>query len=255
MKKTISLICVFVLMCQLFIPAVQADATYTYESQLAFPSYGQENVTADVVATLSGDGVEVSFKKIKASDGKYYVQRQTTVDGSIVDDYTDGLGFLIMYASSTTPYYWYNGTNENYPHLIGSYGSYSFNTGNVFAGGYPSWVTMSDISVSNGVVTMSGENDFASVSASWSMASTDKDPKVDLTVTVKQNGYYSFGMFTSPKGFLKDTMKFIQVPYRYNEKGLPDDSYLVSEAYSTASVSQVTTNTGTKVSGKDVTYG
>ena len=255
MKRMICFICVFVLFAQLILPAVQAEVAYTYETELTFPAYGQEASNAEPVAKLSGNGVEISFKKIKASDGKYYVQRQTTVDGNAVDDYTDGLGFLIMYASSTTAYNWYGGGNEHYPHFIGSYNDYVFNTGNVFAGGYPSWVTMSEISVSDGKVTMSGENSFASVEAVWTMASTDKDPEVDLTVTVKKDGYYSFGMFTSPKGFAKESMKFIQVPYRYNEKGLPSDSYLVSEAFSTASLSQVTTNTGTKVAGKDVTYG
>ena len=255
MKRIVGIICVFVLVIQMILPVIPVSAAYTYENELAFPQFGQEEKTAVSTATLTGDGVSVSFRKIQASDGKYYVQRQTTVDGHIVDDYTDGLGFLVMYASSTTAYNWYGGGNEHYPHFIGSYNNYNFNTGNVFAGGYPSWITMSEISTSDGKVTMSGENSFAKISAVWSMTSTDKYPKVDLTVTVKKKGYYSFGMFTSPEGFAKDSMKFIQVPYRYNEKGLPSDSYLVSEAFSTTSLSQVTTNTGTKVSGKDVTYG
>lgn len=255
LKRIVGIICVFVLVIQMILPVIPVSAAYTYENELAFPQFGKEEKNAVSTATLTGDGVSVSFRKIQASDGKYYVQRRTTVDGHIVDDYTDGLGFLVMYASSTTAYNWYGGGNEHYPHFIGSYNNYNFNTGNVFAGGYPSWITMSEISTSDGKVTMSGENSFAKISAVWSMTSTDKDPKVDLTVTVKKKGYYSFGMFTSPEGFAKDSMKFIQVPYRYNEKGLPSDSYLVSEAFSTTSLSQVTTNTGTKVSGKDVTYG
>ncbi len=238
----------------LFVISVSA-AAYTYETQLNFPTYGQEEKTAVSTATLTGDGAEISFRKIQASDGKYYIQRQTTVDGHIVDDYTDGLGFLVMFANTTTPYRFVGGGNEQYPHFIGGFNTYRFNTGNVFAGGYPSWITMSDMTVETDKVTMQGENDFAKITAVWSMSQTDKDPKVELTIVTKKTAYYSFGMFTSPKGFTTESMKFIQVPFRYNEKGLPADCYLVSEAFSTASVSQVTTNTGTKVANKDVTYG
>ena len=232
-----------------------AVSAYTYESELIFPAYGQESGTPLTTGTLIGNNVEVAFKKIKASDNQTYIQRQTKVDGYIVDDYTDGLGFLVMYATSVTPQNWLGGGNENYPKFVGKYNSDSFSTGNVFAGGYPSWITMSDMTVEQGKITMQGENDFAKITAVWTMTQNDKDPKVDLTIIAKKDGYYSFGMFTSPKSFSKDDMKFIQVPFRYNEKGLPADCYLVTEAFSTASIAQLTTNTGTKVSGKDVTYG
>ncbi|MBQ2966738.1 MAG: hypothetical protein IJE10_01290 [Clostridia bacterium] len=253
MRKFSCAFLIVLLICMTFLCV--STVAYTYENELNFPAYGQEDKTAVSTATLTGNGTAVTFKKITASDGKSYIQRQTTVNGVAVDDYTDGLGFLVMYATSTTPQNWYGGTNENYPKFVGSYNAQSFSTANVFAGGYPSWVTMSDMTIGTNKVTMTGENDFAKITAIWYMTQNDKDPKVDLTISVKKTGYYSFGMFTSPKSFSKDSMKFIQVPFRYSEKGLPTDCYLVSEAYSTASVSQVTTNTGTKIANKDVTYG
>ena len=252
MKKFI--ICTLLAVTVLISVSVAVSA-YNYENELNFPAYGQESGTTISTGTLTGNNTQISFKKIKASDNKTYIQRQTSVDGYIVDDYTDGLGFLVMYATSVTPQKWSGGGNENYPKFAGKYNSESFGTANVFAGGYPSWITMSDMMVESGKITMQGENEFAKITATWTMTQADKDPKVELTVTVKKDGYYSFGMFTSPKSFSKNVMKFIQVPFRYNEKGLPTDCYLVTEAYSTASVSQVTTNTGTKVPNKDVTYG
>lgn len=260
MKRIFSFICIFVLLIIQIQPALASTTTYTYANELVFPAAGQENGTANSTATLTGNGVAINFRTITGSDGNTYVQRQTTVDGQVVDAYTDGLGFLVMYAYSTSAYNWPGpgASSTNYPHFIGkatSSSSSTFNTANVFAGGLPSWVTMNSLSVNGSTVTMTGENDYATVAATWTMESTEKDPKVDVTFTAKKDGSYSFGMFTSPKGYSKDIMKFIQVPFRYTEMGLPEDCYLVSEAYSTSSVSQVTTTTGSVIDNKDVTYG
>ena len=258
MKRVLSFICIFVLLIIQIQPALATS--YTYENELVFPSAGQENGTAISTATLTGNGTTINFRTIKGSDGKTYVQRETTVNGQVVDAYTDGLGFLVMYAYSTNSYTWPGpgASSTNYPHFYGQTTSSSstyFSTANVFAGGLPCWITMNSLSVNGSTVTMTGENEYASVTATWTMTSADRDPKVDLTFTAKKEGNYSFGMFTSPNGYSKDTMKFIQVPFRYTEMGLPEDCYLVSEAYSTSSVSQVTTTTGSVIDGKDVTYG
>lgn len=263
MKKQISLFCIFVILIILIqptCPVIGSAAAYTYDAELAFPSYGQEEQTASAVAEISGSGTCVAFRRITASDGKAYVQRRTTVGGSEVDAYTDGLGVLVMYADSVSAYDWpYTGSSENYPHFNGSYNGTYFSTANVFEGGYPSWITMSEMTVDESAspkkVILKGENEFAKVTMAWSIGENEKDPLVSFSAQTKKDGYYSFGLFTSPKGYDKESMKFIQVPYRYTEKGLPDDSYLVSEAYSTASLSQVTTVTGSTVAGKDVTHG
>ncbi len=139
MKKQISLFCIFVILIILIqstCPVIGFAAAYTYDAELSFPSYGQDEQTASAVAEISGSGTCVAFRRITASDGRTYVQRGTTVGGSEVDAYTDGLDGLVMYADSVSAFDWpYTGSSENYPHFNGSYNGNSFSTANVFEGG------------------------------------------------------------------------------------------------------------------------
>ena len=69
--------------------------------------------------------------------------------------------------------------------------------------------------------------------------------------TTKKDGYYSFGMFNNLTELDREKVKFIEVPYKYQELAIPETPLMVTETFSTAALSQATITKN----NQDITYG
>ena len=246
--------------------------TVNPEFDHSYPAYGKytgvEADKADIV--IENGNTRVTFRKRYIENRGNIIQNkiEMLVDGSykVTKNFNDGYGYLVLYASSADSL-----TDAENPKFSYSFNNNKYETEDSYKAGYPTWIIPSEMSLQNqNVVVLSGENDYASLTVTWSLASNDNEPKVDVSFKAKKIGNYSYGMFYTQNLLDVSNTKFIQVPFRYQEKSFPKKivkdakgnitdtiwmPYMVTEAYSTSGVTQVTSNTGYKIANKDLTYG
>ncbi len=218
--------------------------TYSpYDDALKYPEkHKEEPETVENTVTLSNDHVIVTFMEGTLADGTKTVQTQTQVDGVITNKFSDGVGFLSLYAERTTEeqgnaYY----ANFRNVYKLPSGSNYEIVTNNIFRAGIPEWLVPNAVEkLEDGRVKMIAEGAYASLVAIWSLAEGDLEPKVDVTFTAKKDGEYSFGMFNNPTEIHPDDVGYILNPFRFQEKRLPDPGILIREATSTTNHTQMT---------------
>ena len=237
-----------------------------------YPAYGKytgtETSASDIV--IENSYTRVTFRQREISNRGNIIQNKVEllVDGTYktVKNYNEGYGYLVLYADSASPL-----TDAENPTFTFNYNGVGYKTDDSYKAGYPTWILPSEMERKDQkTVVLTGENDYSSVTVTWSLNDNDKEPKVDVSFKAKKEGNYSYGMFYTQNALSVEDTKFIQVPFRYQEKSFPhkvvrDGSgniidyvwtpYMVTEAYSTSGITQVTSNTGNKISNKDLTYG
>ncbi|MBR3942049.1 MAG: hypothetical protein IKJ55_01720, partial [Clostridia bacterium] len=214
-----------------------------YDNEMVYPEkHKGEMVSVEETLTLSNDKVTVTFKEGTLSDGTKTVQRQSETDGVITNRYSDGLGFLSLYAERTKEKQ-SNGYYANFRNVykIPSGSNYEIVTNNVYRSGIPEWIVPNAIEqLPDGSIKMTGEGSKASFTAIWSLAAGDSEPKVDITFTAKIAGVHSFGIFNNPSEIHPDDVGYILNPFRYQEMRLPEPGVLIREATSTTNHTQMT---------------
>ncbi len=233
-----------------FVPLSVAHAVMACQSpnvvseryqETVFPNYGKAEQVADIsTISLSNDHVTVNFKTGITATGEKTVQRETVIGETVVNRYTDGLGYLVVYAEEADPIpgaypimyrtKYRNGADE----LIKS------ETNNIYLCGENSWLIPSDMrKISDTEIELSGENEYAFFVAIWSLSEKDKEPKVQVTFTPKKDGNFSFGMFNNVNKTDAGEVEYVLMPFDYQEKRLPPAGELTIEAALTTPISQI----------------
>ncbi|MBQ2966698.1 MAG: hypothetical protein IJE10_01090 [Clostridia bacterium] len=206
-----------------------------------YPEYGKAEQTENVSAlSISNDHVTVNFKQGTTADGKTTVQRETKIGNTVVNNYTDGLGYMVVYAEQADPIpaaypilY-----RTNYRNASGEL--INIQTRNIYSCGENSWLVPSSMrKISDSEIEISGENDYASFKAIWSLSASDKEPKVSVTFTTKKEGNYSFGMYNNVNDLKNEDVESVLMPFDYQEKRIPPAGELTIEATLTTPLSQI----------------
>lgn len=207
-----------------------------------FPSYGKQTLENSEILTLKNDYVTVEFKiGQNTENGKTVVQRRTVTDGIEVNKFSDGLGFLTVYAKSAEE------LPQAYPVIFRTtFTDYSGNEAkssgnNIYTCGENSWIVPDSIEViDKNTLLISGENDYAKLKSVWTLTETDKEPLVELEFTPKKDGAYSFGMFNQVNEWTDIQTEYVLMPFEYQEDRMPESGRLTSEALLTTPLSQAT---------------
>ncbi len=226
-----------------------------YEQEISFPEeYLAEHTATSKTAVLSNGNTTINFKLGTLSDGSTSVQRNITVGGVETVAYTDGLGFMVLRADKATKqtentyYTKFNTTFEK------DGVTFTSNSANVFRAGRPEWLIPTTLEQTNSkTVTMTADDELATITAVWTLEENDKEPKVKVTAKVKSNGEYSFGFFNNTKEVDVDNVGYVLNPFRWQEKRIPENGNLIGEAYSTTNHTQMTYKQNT--SGQEITVG
>ncbi len=222
--------------------AVRFEAQSPYSDKIDYPkSYQQLHETVTNTATLTNNNTTVTFKLGELADGNISVQRQIKVGDVETVPYTDGIGFMVIRADSTTK----KMPETYYPTFYTKYMAdeeeITVNTNNVFRSGVPEWLIPTTLEqVDAKTVKMTATGDMADAVAIWTLEENDKEPKVQVSITVKSDGEYSFGFFNNTTEEKRGNIGYVLNPFRWQETRFPSQGALVSEAFSTTNHTQMT---------------
>ena len=213
-----------------------------YDDKIDYPSdYQKPHETVADTAVLTNNNTTVAFRLGKLSDGNVSVQRQILVKNVETVPYTDGIGFMVIRADSTTKKMPENYYPTFYTKYMANDEEITVNTNNIFKAGKPEWLiptTLEQIDAKTVKMTATGE--MADATAIWTLGDNDFEPKVKVSITVKSDGEYSFGFFNTTTEQKRRNVGYILNPFRWQESRLPKEGTLISEAFSTTNHTQMT---------------
>ena len=210
-------------------------------AQTAYPEYGKEaHVSDETTLSISNEYVTVNFKSGKLQNGTTTVQRETKIGDVTVNHYTDGLGYMVVYAEEADP------IPAAYPILFrtkfhNEENEYlNIQSRNIYNCGINSWLVPSEMrKLSETQIELNGENEYASFKAIWSLGENDKEPKVKVTFVPKKDGNFSFGMYNDVNQTELRNVESVLMPFDYNELRIPPAGELTIESSLTTPLSQI----------------
>lgn len=232
-----------------------------FAQELDYPAWARTEAAPNQVYTIGNDHVRIHFHEI-VEGGRTIIQKSTQVkqEGNWieVEGRTEEFGYLLMRTddSSIENYYFYG--SPAWEHTVEYDGEdIVIQTADIFKSGIPSWIVPSGIAyhANEQSVVLTGENEYTQLSVKWSLEPADREPLVEVSMTAKQEGSYSIGMFNGPETPLTG-VDYILAPLLFVSKFLPPVSALVSEVASTnASAIMALTEDNQVLDGSKVAYG
>lgn len=237
-----------------------SEGNYQFKDSLEFPLYAKSSSQPIQNHTIQNQNIKLTFYEVQTDQGNVIQCSESLInDGKEIPALSrqDDFGYLLMRAdkSAITSYY-FNGCPVWTQSVSAGGIQYDTSTGDIFKSGLPSWLIPSSIeTVDDQTVILHGENPYATISAKWTLPDGAKEPLVTCTLTLKQDGFYSLGMFGGPETPL-DKVDYLLAPLQFVSKFLPPISALVSEVTSTDASSIMTVNPGIMNSdNQKMTYG
>lgn len=222
------------------------------EQETEFPAWAAEQGKILQTVTLENDCYKAEFY-IMERDGKSYVKSEQYImdngQWSKTFDRLNNFGYYLLYAKDSH----ISGLMENYPVWNSKYEvngqEVSSSTGNVFESAAAAWIVPSRVDGGGNSVTLTGENDYASLAVTWELVQGMTEPKVTTKLTPKVDGQFSLGV-SNGAAVTKDDVDFILAPYFLYNMILPKEPYVVTEAVSSTGTSSVSVTRD----GKKYTY-
>ncbi len=197
-----------------------------------YPKYAREEGTPVDSYTIENEHTKVVFYKVLTSGGQV-VQNEiySKHNGEWVktNNRSEQLGYIVMRSENASV-----AENQN---LFTLQSEYEYKgekdnvmTANPYLAGAGLWCIPNDYTVSgNTVILTFPENEYASLTATWSL-DDNTSPLVSTDATFKKDGYYSIGAFEGDE-LDTDAVEYILAPFRYQYKRIPEDPELLSEMY------------------------
>ena len=132
----------------------------------------------------------------------------------------------------------------------------SIKTDDLYMMGDMNWIVPKKaVQTSANSVTVTFENEFATLTEEWSLQNGDEEPRISMTIKAKKRGSYSVAI-PSHDNYSENEYDYAFLPMQYRGHGIPETALLTTEQYMfTPMVSVSLPKENSVVSGKSITYG